>query len=299
MIRDCAVIGGGPAGLNAALVLGRSRRNTIVFDDNRPRNAVTTESHGFITRDGIDPNELRELASKELDNYPDVELQRKRVKKVTKKNQIFTIETDDEEVYQARKVILAAGLKEKLPNIPSIHRFYGTSLFSCPFCDGWELRDRPLVVIVENEHSLHLAKLVYNWTHDLIISTNGSRFLSNEEKKVYQEKGIRIYEQKIASLMGENGFLKNILFEDGTTISREGGFVVPEMEQASSIGLELGCELNNLGAIQTDGMGRTTVEGVFACGDTSIIAPSQLIIAAAEGSKAAIGVNASFIQEDF
>ncbi|MHA6260693.1 NAD(P)/FAD-dependent oxidoreductase [Sporosarcina sp. CAU 1771] len=299
MILDCAVIGGGPAGLNASLVLGRSLRKTMLFDDNKPRNFVTNESHGFITRDGINPKELRRIASKELDKYPDVEVKRQRVINVTKKGQLFTIETDAGEVFQAKKVVLAAGLKEKLPDIDCISNFYGTSLFSCPFCDGWELRDRPLVVIAENHSTFHMAKVVYNWTKDLIVSTNGSQFLSIDEKKVYKDKGIIIYEQKISSLIGDNGYLTNILFEDGTTISREGGFIVPEMEQASSIGENLGCELNKQGAIKTDRMGRTNVEGVFACGDTSMIAPSQLIIAAAEGSKAALGVNAALIEETF
>ncbi|MBB6450893.1 thioredoxin reductase [Geomicrobium halophilum] len=299
MILDCAVIGGGPAGLNASLVLGRSRRNTVLFDDNKPRNSVTNESHGFITRDGINPKELRGIASEELDKYPDVEIKRQRVINVTKKDQLFMIETDDEEVYKAKKVVLATGLKEKLPDINRINYFYGISIFSCPFCDGWELRDRPLAVIAENSRAFHMAKVVYNWTNDLIVSTNGSQILSIDEKNVLKKKGIKIYEQKISSLIGDNGYLKNISFEDGTTLSREGGFIVPELEQSSSIGEVLGCEFNNQGAIKTDGIGRTNVEGVFACGDTSIIAPSQLIIAAAEGSKAAIGVNAALVEETF
>ncbi|WP_342447747.1 NAD(P)/FAD-dependent oxidoreductase [Lentibacillus salicampi] len=289
----------GPAGLNASLVLGRSRRNTVLFDDHQPRNAVTNESHGFITRDGINPQELRRIASEELANYPDVEIKRQRVINVTEQDQLFRIETDDEAVYQAKKVVLATGLKEKLSDINGINYFYGTSLFSCPFCDGWGLRDRPLVVIAESSNAFHMAKLVSNWTNDLIVSTNGNQLLTADEKEVYKAKGIHVYEQKITSLNGDNGYLNHILFEDGTAISREGGFIAPEMEQASSIGEELGCELNELGAINTDGIGRTNVEGVFACGDTSIIAPSQLIIAAAEGSKAAIGVNGALVEETF
>ncbi|WP_408010053.1 NAD(P)/FAD-dependent oxidoreductase [Pseudalkalibacillus sp. A8] len=299
MILDCAVIGGGPAGLNASLVLGRSRRNTVLFDDDKPRNSVTNESHGFITRDGINATELRRIAREELSKYPDVKIRKQRVIDVTKKGKLFTIGTEVGEVYKAKKVVLATGLKEKLPDINRINHFYGTSIFSCPFCDGWELKDRPLAVIAENSRAFHMAKVVYNWSNDLIVCTNGSQSLSINEKEILKEKGIKIYEQKISSLIGKNGYLKSISFEEGTTISREGGFVVPEMEQGSSIGEVLGCKLNNQGAINTDGIGRTNVEGVFACGDTSIIAPSQLIIAAAEGSKAAIGVNAALVEETF
>lgn len=296
---DCAVIGGGPAGLNASLVLGRSRRKTILFDDDKPRNSVTKESHGFITRDGINPSELRRIARVELGNYPDVTIIKRRVEKVTKEHQRFTIETEAGDVYHAKKVILATGLKETFPEIYSLKQYYGTSVFSCPFCDGWELRDRPLAVIAENTRAFHMAKVVYNWSSDLIVCTNGNKVLSINDKTILENKGISVYEQKISSLIGENGHLKKISFEDGNTVRREGGFVVPEMGQASTIGEELGCEFTDQGAIITDATGRTNVEGLFACGDTSIIAPSQLIIAAAAGSKTAIGVNAALFEETF
>ncbi|MGG1631049.1 NAD(P)/FAD-dependent oxidoreductase [Rossellomorea sp. NRS-1567] len=299
MMLDCAVIGGGPAGLNASLVLGRSRRKTILFDDDKPRNSVTKESHGFITRDGINPSELRRIARVELGNYPDVTIIKRRVEKVTKEHQRFTIETEAGDVYHAKKVILATGLKETFPEIYSLKQYYGTSVFSCPFCDGWELRDRPLAVIAENTRAFHMAKVVYNWSSDLIVCTNGNKVLSINDKTILENKGISVYEQKISSLIGENGHLKKISFEDGNTVRREGGFVVPEMGQASTIGEELGCEFTDQGAIITDATGRTNVEGLFACGDTSIIAPSQLIIAAAAGSKTAIGVNAALFEETF
>ncbi|MFI8575352.1 NAD(P)/FAD-dependent oxidoreductase [Rossellomorea aquimaris] len=299
MMLDCAVIGGGPAGLNASLVLGRSRRKTILFDDDKPRNSVTKESHGFITRDGINPSELRRIARVELGNYPDVTIIKRRVGKVTKEHQRFTIETEAGDVYHAKKVILATGLKETFPEIYSLKQYYGTSVFSCPFCDGWELRDRPLAVIAENTRAFHMAKVVYNWSSDLIVCTNGNKVLSINDKTILENKGISVYEQKISSLIGEDGHLKKISFEDGITVRREGGFVVPEMGQASTIGEELGCEFTDQGAIITDATGRTNVEGLFACGDTSIIAPSQLIIAAAAGSKTAIGVNAALFEETF
>ncbi|WP_299742690.1 NAD(P)/FAD-dependent oxidoreductase [uncultured Rossellomorea sp.] len=299
MMLDCAVIGGGPAGLNASLVLGRSRRKTVLFDDDKPRNSVTKESHGFITRDGINPSELRRIARAELGNYPDVTIIEQRVGKVTKDHQRFTIETEAGDVYHAKKVILATGLKETFPEINSLKQYYGTSVFSCPFCDGWELRDRPLAVIAENTRAFHMAKVVYNWSSDLIVCTNGNKVLSINDKTILENKGISVYEQKISSLIGEDGYLKKISFEDGITVRREGGFVVPEMGQASTIGEELGCEFTDQGAIITDATGHTNVEGLFACGDTSIIAPSQLIIAAAAGSKTAIGVNAALFEEIF
>ncbi len=300
MIVDCAVIGGGPAGLNAALVLGRSRRKTILFDDNKPRNAVTSESHGFITRDGIHPQELKRVAQEELNKYPDVRIEKQRVQRINKENTVFQVETENGEVYRAKKIILATGFKEVLPDIPRVKEFYGKSLFSCPFCDGWEIRDRPLAVIAEDQKAaFHMAKVVSNWTNDLIIFTNGNKVLSPEEQELLKNNGIRINEKKIASFIGDEGMLEKIQFEDGTAELREGGFIAAEWKQAASFDSSLKYTLNEQGGIETDSWQRTNIEGVFACGDTRIAGPSQLIIAAGEGSMAAIAVNAALIEEKF
>lgn len=299
MLMDCIVIGGGPAGLNASLVLGRSRRKTILFDDNKPRNAVTSESHGFITRDGINPQELKRIGQEELSKYPDVQIEKQRVKSVTKENDRFQVIAEDGEVYKAKKVILATGFKEVLPDIEKIKEFYGTSLFSCPFCDGWELRDRRLAIISEHQAVVHMAKMVSNWTDNLVVCTNGKQTLSADDKRLLESRGIEVYEDKIFSLIGENGFLEKIEFENGKRISCEGGFTAAEWEQASDFGLTLGCDLNERGGIETDSFKRTNIEGLYACGDTLMAGPSQLILAAGEGSMAAIGVNAALIEEKF
>lgn len=299
MILDCAVIGGGPAGLNAALVLGRSRRKTILFDDNKPRNAVTSESHGFITRDGINPQEFKKVAQEELSSYPDVRIEKQRVNHINKEHNLFQVETENGEVYKAKKIILATGFKEDLPDIPGVKEFYGKSLFSCPFCDGWELRDRPLAVIADDKKAVHMAKLVSNWTNDLIIFTNGNKVISLEEQELLNSYGIRINEKKIAAFIGEEGILDKIQLEDNTTVFREGGFIAAEWKPAASFETTLGYTLNEQGGIATDSLQRTNTEGVFACGDTRIAGPSQLIIAAGEGSMAAIAVNAELIEEKF
>lgn len=299
MILDCAVIGGGPAGLNAALVLGRSRRKTILFDDNKPRNAVTSESHGFITRDGIHPQEFKRVAQEELSRYPDVRIVKQQVHRINKENNLFQVETGNGEVYSAKKIILATGFKEVLPVIPRVKEFYGKSLFSCPFCDGWELRDRPLAVIADDKKAFHMAKIVSNWTNDLIIFTNGSKVLSLEEQELVKSKGISINEKKIATFIGKDGMLESIQFEDETAVQREGGFIASEWKQAASFDSSLEYTLNEQGGIETDSWQRTNAEGVFACGDTRIAGPSQLIIAAGEGSMAAMAVNAELIEEKF
>lgn len=299
MTLDCIVIGGGPAGLNAALVLGRSRRQTILFDDNQPRNGVTYESHGFITRDGITPQAFREIAYDELTPYPSIEIQRQKVVSLRKPQDIFIIEAQDGGIYHAKTVILATGYNDLLPDIPAIHDYYGKSLFSCPFCDGWELRDQPLVVIAENSRAFHFAQVVHNWSSDLILCTNGQAVLSELEKITLQTKGIEIYEQPIAALSGNQGQLTTITLADQTEIHRRGGFIATDWVPATNFAQELGCDLNQQGGIKTDELGHTSLTGLFACGDVSIVNPSQLVIAAAEGSKAAIAVNGNLINETF
>ena len=298
MILDCAVIGGGPAGLNASLVLGRSRRKTVLFDENKPRNAVVSESHGFITRDGVDPQEFKRIGHEELAKYPDVEIHKQRVVRVYKEDGLFHLEAEDGAVFQAKRIILAMGFKEVLPDVDRVAEFYGKSLFSCPFCDGWEMRDKALVVISDNEAASHMVKVGSNWTEDLIYCTNGRQILS-EEKRLLESRGIQVYEEKIRALNGVSGKLAEILFEDGRAVSREGGFITPEWTLASDIAASLGCKLNDRGGVESDAMKRTNIEGVYACGDVSLAGASQLIFAAAEGSMAAISINVAMIEEKF
>ncbi|MFD0678944.1 MULTISPECIES: NAD(P)/FAD-dependent oxidoreductase [unclassified Paenibacillus] len=299
MQYDCAIIGGGPAGLNAALVLGRARRNIILFDNNKPRNAVTHESHGFITRDGVKPSEFRMIAHQEISRYPSVEIANQEITSVSKDNDIFQLMTREGRTVEAKNIILATGLKEILPDISGIHDFYGTSLFSCPYCDGWELRDKPLVIISEGHNIFHMAKLVHNWSRDIILCTNGQQNLTSEQKAKLQSKNIQVFEQRISGFIGQSGHLQQVTFEDGSAVSRAGGFVTPVWVQAVSFGERLGCETNQMGGYVTDSYGKTNIHGVYAAGDASVIAPAQLIIAAAEGSRAAIGVNTALTEAEF
>ena len=306
-IFDCAIIGGGPAGLSAALVLGRARRNTILFDNNKPRNAVTHESHGFITRDGIKPNEFREMAHKDIEKYPSVIYEKKEVTSLTKDNHFFELITDEKQFYRSKTVIISTGLKDILPNIESISDYYGKSLFNCPYCDGWELRDKPLVVIIDDQaHVFHFIQTIYNWSKDLLVCTNGNPFQNPEQKRLIQNKGIKINENKIKKFVGRNGQMEEIIFENNVNIIREGGFVMSQVVQSSNLAKQLGCKNNPIGGISIDSFGRTNIEGVYAAGDAPVIAPAQLIMAAAEGFRAAAegfraaaGVNTDLIQKDF
>ncbi|MEZ7171933.1 NAD(P)/FAD-dependent oxidoreductase [Sporosarcina sp. OR05] len=299
MIYDCAIIGGGPAGLSAALVLGRARRKVIIFDDNQPRNRVIRETHGFITRDGISQTEFKRLALRDLAQYDSVDIRNERIEVIRKKDKThFELATEDGTLFTSNKLLLATGLKDAQPNIPSIERFYGTSLFSCPYCDGWEMRDRPLAVIAD-KNVYKLAKEVYTWSQDVAVFTNGEGRLEEDERNQLLAHGIQVYEDIIAGLEGENGQLQSIRLEDGTLVPRTGGFVTPLWSHSNAFGKELGCEINENGGLLTDTYGRTTVWNVYAAGDAAHIVPAQLIIAAGTGSAAAIGINGDLTNEYF
>jgi thioredoxin reductase len=306
VVVDCAIVGGGPAGLQAALVLGRARRSVLLFDDNRPRNAVTQESHGFLTRDGITPGEFRRLAQVEVSKYPSVALRHARITEVSRREghdggfALLADEGNKGTLAQARTIILATGLHESLPAVPGLKDYYGKSLFSCPYCDGWELRDKPLVVIAEEgQAAFHMAKVVWNWSGDLLLCTNGHTTLSPEQKATLQRNGIQVVEDPITALVGADGRLERIILASHGASTRQGGFVVSPLSQASPFGAQLGCEMNASGAIVTDEFGRTSVPGVYAAGDASIVAPAKLIVAAAAGSRAAVGVNTDLTDRAF
>ena len=278
-----------------------------MLDNNTPRNAVTQESHGFITRDGIKPKEFREIAHKELGRYPFVTYAKREVTSVIKNDKnndnnelSFELVTSENVRYQSKTIIISTGLKDVLPNIENISDYYGKSLFHCPYCDGWELRDKPLVVIIgEQVQGFHFIQTIYNWSKDLIVCTNGEAFQNSEQTGLLQNKGIKIIEHKIKNFEGKNGQIEKIVFENGESVLRKGGFVMPQLIQASDFGKQLGCQYNPLGGIVVDSFGRTNTQGVYAAGDASVITPAQLIIAAAEGVRAAAGINTDLTQREF
>ena len=182
-------------------MLGRAKRNTLLFDNDNPRNAVTQESHGFITRDGVKPKEFREIAHKEIGKYPSVIFEKKEVTAVSKNDRLFELMTSENKVYQAKTIIISTGLKDNLPRIDNISDYYGKSLFNCPYCDGWELRDKPLVVIIDEQvQGFHFIQTIYNWSKDLVVCTNGKPYQNSNQKRLIQNKGIKIMENRVKTL---------------------------------------------------------------------------------------------------
>ncbi|MCL7748262.1 NAD(P)/FAD-dependent oxidoreductase [Halalkalibacter alkaliphilus] len=296
---DVTIVGGGPGGLSAALVLGRSCRSVVLIDSGHPRNEVTYESHGFLTRDGIKPFELREIALEQMKKYDKVTIIDDLVEDVKNEDARFKTTTRTGRIISSRKIIFATGLKEHLPMIRGLKQTYGKSVFSCPYCDGWEHRDLPLAVIGNQKDLIHYIRLIYNWSQDLLVATNGPAELKEKEKKEVAEHGIRLIETEIKEITSTDGLLKEIVFADGETINRKAAFIVNTgAEQATMLPEKLGVTLAENGAFETKEHGKTSVNGLYIIGDAAKRF-TGLMGAAAEGYETGVNMNHEFVEEDW
>lgn len=294
---DVVIVGGGPAGLSAALNLGRARASVVVVDAGRPRNAATLRSHGFLTRDGIPPLELRKLARAELAAYPNVRVfDRTAVSGLLASDSVssmrFVVALQGRGVgippaVAARSVLIATGLRETLPGIPSLRAYYGLTIFSCAACDAWELQDRPLALIGDTPDLSARARLIARWTDRLTVFTNGSDAVDTVEEAELAASGIVVERRVIDDLEGERGAVSAVRLADGERVAIEGGFVRPQWHPALDFVTGLELERDTFGNLVTDRSGRTSVTGVYAAGDAASPGPQQLIVAAGQGARAA------------
>lgn len=294
---DVLIVGGGPSGLSAALVLGRAKRSVVVIDEGRPRNAVTRQSHGFLTRDNIKPMELRQIARDQLQTYP-VNILDDTVVEIENQQDCFIIHSKKNKI-QAKKVIFASGLKEHLPEIDGLEETYGVSVFSCPYCDGWEHRDQPLAIIGNGKNLFTYCKLISNWSEDLIVLSDGPTILSVEEQQQLDDRNIRLIEEPIKELKSIDGRLTEITFEENDSIPRSAAFLLNTYAtQSTTLPIKLGVELNEKGGYQTERHGRTSTDGLYIIGDAAKRF-TGLIGAASEGYETGIAVNLDLINEEW
>ncbi|MCD1258983.1 NAD(P)/FAD-dependent oxidoreductase [Paenibacillus athensensis] len=287
---DVAIVGGGPAGLSAALVLGRARKRVAMVDEARPRNAVTHAVHGFLTRDGVSPAEFRRLAHEELAAYPSVSLTEDTVVSVQGADGRFELTTARGSKLISRKILFATGMKDKPLRIPGLAETYGTSAFVCPYCDGWELRDQRLVVIQQGAELLHFAPLIAGWTSDFVVCTNGPDGLSEEQRAELREHRVVWHESPIRRIESADGIVRQVVLEDGTALACRGIFFKPELVCGSELPAALGCRLTEAGAVVVDEFGKTNVPGVYSAGDAAS-RMYQAVAAAAMGAFAAAAMN--------
>jgi thioredoxin reductase len=300
---DVAVVGAGPAGLSAALVLGRANRATVLTDAGPGRNAPSDAVHSFLGHDGTSPAELRRLGREELDAYPRVTIVDGRVNGISARDGSFLVELDDNTALHARRVVLATGVTDDLPPIEGLAPLWGRTVVHCPYCHGWELRGRPVAVLPQDSLQLLMALKLTHLTDDVVVCLDGTLKLSPDEQGMLEAAGIMVRPRPIARLDADHDQLRAIVFDDGSRLERAALYVHPAVRQASALPAELGCRLLDNGLVEVNEMGQTSVDSVYAVGDmanrpTNPLPGQQVAIAVAEGATAAIAVDQELVLTD-
>jgi thioredoxin reductase len=286
---DAVVVGGGPAGLSAALVLGRARLRVLVLDTGRPANAVSSSVGGLLGHGGVAPVDLRRAGREQLAGLPSVDVRDAEVLDAEPAAGQLVVRLDDGVAVRTSALILAHGLRYDPPPLPGIEPLWGRSVFHCPFCDGWEVRDRALAVHGNGPEAARSALVVSGWSDDVVLCTDGPARL-DAERPALEAAGVRVREEPIRRLTGRDGALERVEFAAGPDERRDALFVRTRRGQPNGLAAALGCELTDAGAIVTDGDGRTGVPGVYAAGDAATERLRSVANAMGTGSRAAYAV---------
>ncbi|MEW2809196.1 NAD(P)/FAD-dependent oxidoreductase [Streptomyces massasporeus] len=294
------VIGGGAAGLSAALVLGRARQRTLVVDAGEPRNAPAAHMQGYLTRDGMPPSEFLALGREELARYG-VELARDRVVEVTP-GEGFTVVLAGGRTVRARRLVVATGLKDELPAVAGVAERFGRDVLHCPFCHGWEVRDQPFGVLASSPASVHQALMVSQWSKDVrfFLHTVAEEELSDEDLRRLAAAGVEVVPGEVAGLVTEDDRLTGIRLTDGTEHARSVLFLAPRAVPQTGLLEGLGAELHDtpFGAYPVvDATGLTSVPGVWAAGNAIGFA-EQVVHAASGGYRAATAIVGDLLMTD-
>jgi len=297
---EVIVVGGGAAGLSAALVLGRARRRTLVVDAGEPRNAPAAHMHGFLTRDGMPPTEFLAIGREEIARYG-VELVRDRAVDVTKGEE-FTVVLAGGRTMRARRLVIATGLRDELPAVPGVAERFGRDVLHCPYCHGWEVRDRAFGVLATTPLSVHQALMVSQWSKDvtLFLHTVAESELADDDLRRLAAAGVKVVPGEVAELVVEDDRLTGVRLADGTAHAREVLFVAPRAVPQTGLLERLGAELQEtpFGAYPViDPTGLTSVPGVWAAGNAMGFS-EQVVNAAAGGYRAGATINGDLLMTD-
>lgn len=292
---DVIIIGGGVAGLSAALLLGRCRRSVVVCDAGRPRNATASRLHGFLSRDGIEPAELLAISREELTAYPTVTVMPSAVLRAERQQDGFEVEIETGERLTSRKMIVATGVVDELPELLGARELLGRSVFICPHCDGWEVRDSPIAVIGRGRRALDLALELTCWSRDVLLCADGPEWLSADDRDRLRRR-VWIRDERVTRLVEADGGL-HIRFESGGIVPRSAAFLVATQRQRSGLLADLGSQPTPDGRVGIKDDEAWGVPGLFIAGDASGHA-GLAILAAADGARAALAVHAALLRED-
>ncbi len=294
---DVTIVGAGPAGLSAALVLGRMRRRVLVCDTGAGRNAASHAAHNIFTRDGTPPAELRRIGRDQLRPYETVEVRESGVKAASPSAHGFAVTLTNGDQCESRHLLLATGMVDVLPDVDGLADYWGRGVYVCPYCDGWEHRDQPIAVHSRSAVGIHVATLLSLLSDDVTLFTDGEAALSDEERQRLAAHNIILREERIAGVRGSDGTLEAVVLSGGAEIACNALFVQTRQHQHSTLPHRLGCAITEQGFVQVDAQGRTSVAGVSAAGDMTRM-QQQVIIAAADGAIAAAAINADLLAGD-
>jgi thioredoxin reductase len=297
-IFDVIIIGGSYAGLSAAMSLGRSLRNVLVIDSGKPCNVQTPHSHNFLTQDGKTPQEISSLAKLQVEQYRTIEFYKGIATKGSRTDHGFEIRTESGDVFQSRKILFATGLKDQMPNIKGFADCWGISAVHCPYCHGYEHRQRKTGIIANGEMAIPYVQLVSNLTKDLTLFTNGPSTLTAEQTALLISRNITIIETEVMELKHDKGAIQQIILKDNQALSIEVVYHKAAVVQHCDIPAALGCDLTEQGYIKVDAMQKTNIPGIFVAGDNSIMMRS-VANAVAAGNFAGAVINKELSEERF
>lgn len=292
MRYDVIVIGGSYAGMAATLQLLRARRSVLVIDAGERRNRFASHSHGFLGQDGVDPREIALNARRQLEAYPTLTWLEGRVEAVAGQADDFMVSTADGEIYRSRRILFAIGVSDQLPQITGMAERWGKTIFHCPYCHGYELDQGRIGVIATGPMSVHQVELLTDWG-EVTFLINGGVALGCEVRLALKDRGVTIEETLIDKIEGA----ADVLMTDGRLLSFAGLFVAPRCSPSSPLAAMAGCAMEEIPMgtqIRTDAESKTSVYGIFACGDVAR-APHSVSLAVGSGAMAGIQVHRSLL----
>ena len=292
---DVLIVGGGPAGLSAALTLTRAMRNVLLCTKGKTRNAWSDEMHGYLTRDGISPQEFLQLGFQEIRKYG-ARIEETEIVKAERCADHFEVCTEDGRTLRAKKLLITTGVCDKLPKIEGFERYYGSSIHHCPYCDGWEHRGERIAVYAQGGGAASVPYVLQGWSDKVTLCTDGATVLNAFDRDLLACNNVAVTEKKIARVEGNGKQVQRLVFDDGTTLPCDTIFFSTGSEPRSNLPHQLGCKLTKKGNVKTDKFQQTNVGGLYVAGDAA--RDMQLVIvAAAEGAKAAVAINMALQEE--
>jgi thioredoxin reductase len=294
---DTIIVGGGPAGLSAALILGRCRRRVLLYDDDSARNRVSRGIHGFVSQDGIPPDEFRRRAHAELSVYG-VQIRAGKVVEAARLDDGFELRAEPGGRATTRKLLLATGVQDELPALPGARELYGRGLFPCAYCDGWEFRDRALAAYGSGPSSAEFALGLTTWSRDVILFTDGGEEPAAEDRARLTRYSVALRPEHVRAFEGGERGLEAVILENGDRLPRDAVFLhLGQRLAAPPLAAVLGCELEEGGPVRTFEKQTTNVPGLYLAGDAAHDVKFA-IVAAAHGARAAHEINQALRAED-